>query len=496
MTAPVFLFIGLAVWFEDRGPIFFRQERVGRNGRTFYMFKFRSMVRDAEARLSEVSALNEAHGPYFKIENDPRITRVGRWLRRFSVDELPQLLNVLRGEMSLVGPRPCLASELAEAPEMFEWRLPFVPGMTGLWQVAGRSWLPVREGLRMDLTYVEHWSVGLDLRILLQTALVVLTGERRQPVDGPENAVRLRRERYVGLVADDSLTAGDACDVSIVVVTHESVADIDACLSSISADVTHEVIVVDNRSEDGTADLVAATHPNVRLVRKRQRDGFSVNTNIGAVAAAGRYVLLLNPDARVTPGAIDRMVAFLDAHPEVGAVGPRLVYPDGSPQASARRFPTPVNTIVRRTPLRLLMSDTAGTRRHLMLDTLVEEGEDVDWLLGAALMVRREAFEELDGLDDAYRLYCEDIDFCWRLHQHGWRVTYLRSATVEHDLGELTAKRFWTVRTWWHVRGMARFVRLHGFRPARSQAPKVRRLVPAQPGLAVASAAVEVEASA
>src|SRR5205823_5141273 len=131
---------------------------------------------------------------------------------------------------------------------------------------------------------------------------------------------------------------------------------------------------------------------------------------------------------------------------------------------SARRFPTPLATVVRRTPLRLIVRNSAAERSHLMLDEDLEVARDVDWLLGAALAMRSEALESVGGLDDGYRLYCEDIDLCWRLRERGWAVRYLPYATVEHRLDELTRRRFLTVRTVWHWRSMVRFIRHHGLR--------------------------------
>lgn len=468
VLSPVLALVAAAIKLDSRGPVFFKQRRVGRNGQLFDVWKFRSMVKDAETLRSDLEAVNEAEGPYFKIENDPRVTRVGRWLRRLSIDELPQFFNVVRGEMSIVGPRPFLASELAADPQMFEWRMSFMPGITGLWQLAGRSWLPRQEGMRMDLAYVEHWSLGLDLRIILGTLRVALQGDRRPSVLERHPIAPLDRGSYVGAADGDDLVPAPApVDASVVVVSHESADDIRACLASLRQlreSASFEVILVDNASTDGTADIAAAEFPEVRLIRKRRRDGFSFNCNMGAVAAAGRHVLMLNPDTEVFPGIIDTMVSYLDAHPEVGAAGPRVVYPDGSLQSSARRFPTIAATIVRRTPLRLVFRNTAATRRHLMVDDELDRAVDVDWLLGAALAVRGDAFRHIGGFDEGYRLYCEDIDLCWRLQDRGWAVRYVPMATVTHALGEHTLKQFLTVRTLWHFRSMFRFVRLHGLR--------------------------------
>ena len=174
---PVFVTIGVAIRVTDRGPVFFRQVRVGRNGGTFPVWKFRTMVVDAEARLAELAARNESGGGMlFKIRRDPRITRVGGWLRRWSLDELPQLINVFTGEMSLVGPRPALPSETAKYGHDMQRRLKVKPGITGLWQVSGRSDLPYDEAVRLDVRYVENWSVALDLQILWKTAFAVVRG--------------------------------------------------------------------------------------------------------------------------------------------------------------------------------------------------------------------------------------------------------------------------------------------------------------------------------
>ncbi|MFP5023366.1 sugar transferase [Pseudonocardia phyllosphaerae] len=168
LVAPVFLVIALSVKLHDRGPVFFRQERVGTNGRTFGMIKFRSMVVDAEARLAQLTN-DHAEGPLFKMRRDPRITPVGALLRKYSLDELPQLLNVLNGSMSLVGPRPPLPREVASYADDARRRLLVRPGMTGLWQVSGRSSLTWEESVRLDLRYVENWSPALDLLILWKT---------------------------------------------------------------------------------------------------------------------------------------------------------------------------------------------------------------------------------------------------------------------------------------------------------------------------------------
>lgn len=174
VLAPVLAAIALTILVRDGRPIFFRQERVGRDGTTFRCWKFRTMVPDAEARLKDLEDRNVAGGPLFKVPDDPRVTKTGRFLRAHSLDELPQLCNVLAGDMSLVGPRPPLAVEVATYDERAARRLLVKPGMTGLWQVQGRSDLPWDEGVYLDLLYVDHWSPLLDLVIMARTLRTII----------------------------------------------------------------------------------------------------------------------------------------------------------------------------------------------------------------------------------------------------------------------------------------------------------------------------------
>ncbi|MCL4829656.1 MAG: undecaprenyl-phosphate glucose phosphotransferase [Caldilinea sp.] len=174
VSLPLLLVIAAAIRLDTPGPIIFKQTRVGKNGKEFSCFKFRSMVHNADDLRSQVAELNESTGPLFKIRNDPRLTRVGRFIRRYSLDELPQLLNVLRGEMSLIGPRPNLPEEVAQYQEWMKKRLSVSPGLTGLWQVSGRSNLTFDEMVLLDIYYVENWSMGLDASILLRSVPAVL----------------------------------------------------------------------------------------------------------------------------------------------------------------------------------------------------------------------------------------------------------------------------------------------------------------------------------
>jgi exopolysaccharide biosynthesis polyprenyl glycosylphosphotransferase len=176
VTSPLMLAAAAAIKLTSKGPVFFRQTRVGRNGELFQMMKLRTMVQDAEAQKAELMALNEADGPLFKMKKDPRITKVGAFLRKTSIDELPQLFAVLKGTMSMVGPRPALPDEVSQWDDATRERLRAIPGLTGLWQVSGRSDSSFGVYKRLDLYYVDNWSLRHDLSICLRTVGVVLAG--------------------------------------------------------------------------------------------------------------------------------------------------------------------------------------------------------------------------------------------------------------------------------------------------------------------------------
>jgi len=176
LLAPLMVAVGAAIRLYDGGPALFKQVRVGKNGRVFKIYKFRTMVVDAEQRKAQLLAASDTDGILFKLRKDPRVTAMGAHLRRWSIDELPQLLNVLLGEMSLVGPRPAVPDEVSEYADHVHRRLVVKPGLTGLWQVNGRSNLSWEESVRLDLRYVENWSFALDLQILWKTAFALLRG--------------------------------------------------------------------------------------------------------------------------------------------------------------------------------------------------------------------------------------------------------------------------------------------------------------------------------
>jgi exopolysaccharide biosynthesis polyprenyl glycosylphosphotransferase len=177
LFSPVLLAAAVSIYCTSDGPLFFQQERVGLNKRRFRMYKFRTMVLHAEQMMARLESLNEVSGPVFKIKNDPRITPVGKFLRRASIDELPQLLNVLKGDMSLVGPRPLPVRDYEGFNQDWQRRRFSVrPGITCLWQVAGRSSIPFEQWMRLDLQYVDEWSLWLDLKILARTIPAVFRG--------------------------------------------------------------------------------------------------------------------------------------------------------------------------------------------------------------------------------------------------------------------------------------------------------------------------------
>jgi exopolysaccharide biosynthesis polyprenyl glycosylphosphotransferase len=177
VCAPLFAVVAIAIKATDGGPIFFRQTRSGLNGREFHLLKFRSMVVDAEARLRELRDKNEMSGPVFKIADDPRVTRIGRFIRKTSIDELPQFWNVLVGDMSVVGPRPPLPAEVAQYERWQRRRLSVKPGITCIWQISGRNEIDFDSWMRLDLAYIDSWSLWLDLKIFLKTIPAVLLGK-------------------------------------------------------------------------------------------------------------------------------------------------------------------------------------------------------------------------------------------------------------------------------------------------------------------------------
>ncbi len=196
-----------------------------------------------------------------------------------------------------------------------------------------------------------------------------------------------------------------------------------------------EVIVVDNASTDGSPDMVRAEFPHVRLVANGENRGFTAANNQGLALSQGRMLLLLNPDTEVVGDALATMVRYMDAHPEVGALGPQLRYPDGSLQPSRRRFPTFATALVESTVIQEWWADNRILRRYYMADTPDDAIQPVDWLVGACLLVRRPVYEQVGGLDEGFFMYSEEMDWCRRFKAAGWQVVYLPTATIIHHEG-------------------------------------------------------------
>jgi GT2 family glycosyltransferase len=248
--------------------------------------------------------------------------------------------------------------------------------------------------------------------------------------------------------------------VSVVVVSFESRDDVDACLRSLAAHGGDaiEAIVVDNASTDGTADRVAASHPAVTLIREPENRGFGAACNRGAAAARAPYVLFLNPDAEVTPGAIEALARVLDAEPDVAIVGPRTVNEDGTPQVSFGPALTPLAEWRQRRLVRgVKRRDPKALRRA---EEQAATPSEPDWVSGSCLLVRRHVFAQLDGFDEGFFLYEEDVDLCVRARATGWRVRFEPAAVVRHRLGRSMEKLAPRARLEYH-RSHLRYYRKH-----------------------------------
>ncbi len=224
-------------------------------------------------------------------------------------------------------------------------------------------------------------------------------------------------------------------DVSIAIVSYETREDLRRCLATIRDSRTRcaiEVLVVDNASSDGSADMVAHDYPQVRLVRNAENVGYSRAVNQAIHAASGHFVLILNPDIEVLPGSIDALLEHMGRHPKTGIAGGKLINPDGTLQYSCRTFYTFSTLLYRRTPLGKLFPKSRVVRDHLMLDWDHASAREVDWMLGACLMVRTEAIREVGLMDERFFMYFEDVDWCYRMKQHGWQVMYVPDAVMKH----------------------------------------------------------------
>jgi N-acetylglucosaminyl-diphospho-decaprenol L-rhamnosyltransferase len=241
--------------------------------------------------------------------------------------------------------------------------------------------------------------------------------------------------------------------VAAVVIWTPGDPDPGPCLDSLAPQVDELVLTVNPGGSPSRA--------GARVIENERTLGFGANINRGVAATTAPCVIASNPDIEVTPGAVEALTRFVDEHPRCGIAAPQLRYPDGRWQPSRRSFPTIRGTLVRRTALRRLLDPEQRQRQHYLLDERPDEPVESDWFLGAFLLLRRKLLEELGGLDEGYHLYGEDIDLAWRARQGGWERWYVPEAIAVHHHQAVTDRRFFTRRTLWHWRSIARFVRKH-----------------------------------
>jgi len=243
--------------------------------------------------------------------------------------------------------------------------------------------------------------------------------------------------------------------VAAVVVSHGHARELRDSLPALAPQV-QELVIVENFP--GSVEAVPA---DARVIRNERPLTFAANLNQGIAATTAPYVLSVNPDAIPEPDAVAALVAFAEAHSRCGVAGPRMLWSDGTLQPSRRRFPTVGGTIVRRTPLRLVLHPYERQRRHYQLDEPGDEPAQTDWMLGAFLLMRRQLLDEVGGWDAGFRHYGEDVDLQYRAARAGWERWYVPAAVVRHEYAAVIDRRFLTRHTLWHLRGMLRFVRKH-----------------------------------
>lgn len=252
-------------------------------------------------------------------------------------------------------------------------------------------------------------------------------------------------------------------DLSVIILNWNTKAETRDCLNSIFGQNRRhaiEIIVADNASSDGSREMLAAEFPQARVVAHPVNLGFCAGNNRAIPATSGRYILFLNSDTVVTECALDTLLDFADAHPDIGIVGPKLLNPDGSLQYSCRRFPDLGAGFFRNTPLGRLFPKNRFTQDYLMSDWDHATVRDVDWVSGAALLIRREALEQLGGFDEGFYMYCEDVDLCYRAQEAGWRVVYFPDTVIYHIIGRST-NQVPTRMTYHFHRSMHRFYKKH-----------------------------------
>jgi len=238
------------------------------------------------------------------------------------------------------------------------------------------------------------------------------------------------------------------CDLSIVIISWNVRELLRRCLDSIQESLKGEkgkgllveTIIFDNGSADGSADMVREDFPGVHLMESEVNLGFTKGNNLAMGQSEGRYILLLNPDTEVVGDALGTMVAYMESHPRVGALGPQLLNPDGTTQSSRRRFPTLATAFLESTVLQPWFQGSRILKRYYLLDRLDEEIQPVDWVVGAAILIRREALQQVGPLDEEFFMYSEELEWCYRLKAQGWEVVYLPTAQVVHQEGRSSAQ--------------------------------------------------------
>lgn len=253
--------------------------------------------------------------------------------------------------------------------------------------------------------------------------------------------------------------------LSIIVVNYNSSGSILSCLQSIRnwlERMSYELIVVDNHSTDNSCQLVQEKFRDLCLVQNSENRGFARAVNQGFGRTRGKYLLILNPDVTITPGSIDRAIDFLNCHPEVGLLLPKLVNPDGTLQFSCRTFYNFPTLLFRRTPLGKIFPNHQIIRKHLMMDWNHEEIREVDWGLGACIFLRREALKGQNLFDERFFLYFEDVDLCFRLKKEGWKVLYYPEAVMVHAHARMSAEGFFNRAKWEHFKSLIKFCFKHG----------------------------------
>ena len=262
------------------------------------------------------------------------------------------------------------------------------------------------------------------------------------------------------------MSNGDIPKIVIGIVTYNHRKFIAQCLDSLreaSKLNSIRVVVVDNCSTDGSAELVRDEYPWVELIEQKCSSSFAANNNLAFASFPSEYFLMLNPDTVLENGAVDILAQFMDDHRYCGVCGPKLVFPNGSLQYSCRRFPTVWSTLLRRSPLRVLLPRELRGVKHLMVSVHHDNEMEVDWMLGACLLVRREAIVGAELLDEAFPLYCEEIDLCLRLKKGGWVTYYLPCATVIHHHLAKSDSSFFCRESLLHGVSMIHFIKKHYF---------------------------------